>query len=73
MKKRKLNLAKLSLNKEVISSLSQEKVTGGATANTCFKTCVQSCLCSVFDCQPQTQIRLSCLVLCQPSALCPVE
>jgi hypothetical protein len=73
MKKKKVNLAKLSLNKEVISHLSQEKVTGGATANTCYKTCLQSCLCSVFDCQPQTQVKVSCLMVCGVTELCPVE
>lgn len=49
MKKKKLNLPKLYLNKEVISSLSQEKIVGGATVReqTCFQTCFVSCFCSL--------------------------
>ncbi|NML39142.1 hypothetical protein HHL17_18215 [Chitinophaga sp. G-6-1-13] len=50
MKKKKVNLPKLSLNKEVISDLSQDKIVGGVATireQTCLRTCGGSCLCSV--------------------------
>ncbi|MBC9910300.1 class I lanthipeptide [Chitinophaga varians] len=50
MKKKRLNLPKLSLNKEVISELSQDKIVGGAVTileQTCRRTCGASCLCSL--------------------------
>ncbi|MBC9910302.1 class I lanthipeptide [Chitinophaga varians] len=50
MKKKKVNLPKLSLNKEVISDLSQDKIVGGAVTireQTCLRSCAASCLCSV--------------------------
>lgn len=53
MKKKKLNLSKLSLNKEVISHLSQEKMLGGAATvleQTCRRSCFTSCLCTLFNC-----------------------
>ncbi|NLR68464.1 hypothetical protein HGH92_29430 [Chitinophaga varians] len=57
MKKKKVNLSKLSLNKEVISDLSQDKIVGGAITvreQTCLKTCFASCFCSILDvCQTQ--------------------
>ncbi|MBC9933534.1 class I lanthipeptide [Chitinophaga qingshengii] len=65
MKKKRLNLPKLSLSKEIISSLSQEKITGGATINTCYKTCI-------YNCQPPTLRQLSCI--CPVTTdLCPVN
>ena len=62
MKKKKVNLAKLSLNKEVISDLSQEKITGGAPTliATCFATCVHT----RFDCPVPTLKGHSCVDLC---------
>ncbi|MGN7820501.1 hypothetical protein HGH92_06005 [Chitinophaga varians] len=65
MKKKKVNLAKLSLNKEVISNLSQKKITGGATYNGGF--------CSVVGCQPQTQPLVSCFEVCMPSVFCTLD
>ncbi|RBL88073.1 class I lanthipeptide [Chitinophaga flava] len=52
MKKKKMNLPKLALNKEVISSLSQEKIAGGASApgDNYVQSLHATYLCSVFDC-----------------------
>ncbi|MBC9933527.1 class I lanthipeptide [Chitinophaga qingshengii] len=49
MKKKKLHLPKLSLSKEVISNLSQERIVGGATVRefTCIQTCRNTCYCSL--------------------------
>ncbi|MBC9933523.1 class I lanthipeptide [Chitinophaga qingshengii] len=50
MKKKKLNLSKLFLNKDVISHLSQEKILGGAATvleQTCRRSCYASCIACV--------------------------
>lgn len=63
MKKKKVNLSKLSLNKEVISHLSQEKITGGAPTR--IMTCLGTCN-TVFDCPMPTLKGHSCVDLCEP-------
>nr|WP_295876734.1 class I lanthipeptide [uncultured Chitinophaga sp.] len=76
MKKKKLNLSKLTLNKEVIGNLSQEKITGGVssprlTCNlTCLRTCLQTCLDSCF-CTEISQFQASCETGCNTTAICP--
>ncbi|MBC9933522.1 class I lanthipeptide [Chitinophaga qingshengii] len=64
MKKRKLNLSKLTLNKDVISSLTQEKILGGATVEqTCRRSCNGSCLCPsvIIECVTQWASCHSCI------------
>ncbi|MBC9933525.1 hypothetical protein [Chitinophaga qingshengii] len=75
MKKKKLNLPQLTLNKAVISNLSQDRITGGASSPriTCFETCVQTCLetcqfgCSVSE---VSQMGTSCAG-CNTTMICP--
>ncbi|NML39141.1 hypothetical protein HHL17_18210 [Chitinophaga sp. G-6-1-13] len=64
MKKKKVNLPKLSLNKEVISYLSQEKITGGVPSR--YRTCIGGCTETVFTCTIPTYQDLSCVVACEP-------
>ncbi|WP_206156081.1 class I lanthipeptide [Chitinophaga fulva] len=75
MKKKKVNLSKLFLNKEVIGSLSQEKIVGGATVleQTCRQSCFGSCLCTQINCLTKGDTCNSCIVTCQPTSplLCP--
>jgi len=67
MKKRKLNLPKLFLNKEIISSLSQEKIAGGMSAPlvTCLETCVLTC-----GCQISMNDEISCVTGCGNTVWC---
>lgn len=69
MKKRKLNLPKLSLNKEVISSLSQGKITGGA--GTQLQTCFGTCHGTLIDCPGPTVRGTSCVIPCEPIVTIP--
>ncbi|QJB31115.1 class I lanthipeptide [Chitinophaga oryzae] len=64
MKKKKLNLPKLSLNKEVIGQLSQDKIMGGATVleNTCRRSCFQSCITCFVTCLNCVTLDVSCPV-----------
>lgn len=66
MKRKKLNLAKLKLNKEVISDLSQEKIVGGATMpwETCGQTCQASCFCTQFNCPSRDPNGITCVLTC---------
>ncbi|WP_212005923.1 class I lanthipeptide [Chitinophaga sp. HK235] len=64
MKKKKLNLRKLTLNKEVISDLSQQQIVGGGTMpwdETCF--CTRDCV--SWDVNGPTCF-LSCRSVCRP-------
>ncbi|MBC9933533.1 class I lanthipeptide [Chitinophaga qingshengii] len=63
MKKKRLHLPKLSLSKEIISSLSQEKVTGGITVTrviSCAPTCTLAC--------QESQQGVSCIEVCPVTA-----
>ncbi|MBC9910303.1 hypothetical protein [Chitinophaga varians] len=62
MKKKKVNLPRLALQKEVISYLSQEKITGGAP--TIIRTCTGSCQPSI-DCTQPTLRGNSCIIWCK--------
>lgn len=62
MKKKKVNLPKLALNKEVISDLSQEKITGGAPTRVV--SCIRTCILTVYDCPIPTLEGHSCVDLC---------
>ncbi|QJB31114.1 class I lanthipeptide [Chitinophaga oryzae] len=72
MKKKKVNLSKLTLNKEVIGNLSQEKITGGISSPrlTCLRTCLQTCLDSCF-CTEISQFQNSCETGCNTTVICP--
>ncbi|SKA48195.1 hypothetical protein SAMN04488128_11037 [Chitinophaga eiseniae] len=67
MKKRKLTIPKLFLHKAVISDLSQQKITGGATLpwETCGQTiCQASCQCTQFNCPSRDPNGVTCVLTC---------
>lgn len=66
MKKKKLHLPKLTLHKDVISDLSQEKMVGGATMplETCGYTCGASCWCTQLNCPSRDPNGVTCVPTC---------
>lgn len=66
MKRKKLNLSKLSLKKDVISNLSQLRLMGGASTTT--NTYFASCLCiTAVDCPTRKDSCNFCTANCQPT------
>ncbi|MBC9933524.1 class I lanthipeptide [Chitinophaga qingshengii] len=66
MKKRKLNLSKLSLKKDVISNLSQLRLVGGASTTT--DTYFASCLCiTAVNCPTKRDTCNFCTADCPPT------